>query len=622
MAGVGKTTFAIHLAHRIANRYPDGQLYLDLRGFSPAAERIGLEDALYGLLEALGVPAESIPKDLAGRAARFRSLLANRRMLLLLDNAADAGQVRSLLPGVPTSLVLITSRDRFTSMVVSDDADLISLDVLAPAEARTFLIGKLGARRVNAEPEAVDEILQRCGGLPLAISLVAARAIVNPAFSLASIAAELRHRQGLDAFEDLDGGDVRSVFSWSYNSLTPEAAHLFRLLSRAPWPHCDLTAAASVAGQPISDTRRLIAELCRVNLLREYRPGEYTFHDLIRAYAAELTAAESSADCHEAFVRGVNHILHTAHAAALLLSHSQPPISLVRVLPRVSIRPIEDRAAAWAWFSAQYSMVMSSMRQAHEAGLDDYVCQLAWTLNTFMYRSGHWEELITVGELSLCAATRLNDGLLAARASHELGKANTWLRRFEDADVHLKRAIAGFRAARSTTEEAAAVDSLGNLRSLEGRSAEAIEQFRNVLLATSDPWRRASALNNLANEQNAIGDHTAAVSICLQAIALWTRIGDQHALANSWDTLGSAYRGLGRFDIAADYYQLAIKSFRELGNRYNEADALIGYATNQRALDDTVAARQSAESAVAILRDLKHPVAETVAEEWELPAAG
>jgi tetratricopeptide (TPR) repeat protein len=192
------------------------------------------------------------------------------------------------------------------------------------------------------------------------------------------------------------------------------------------------------------------------------------------------------------------------------------------------------------------------------------------------------------------------------------------MRRFEPAEDHLNQAIAGFHDARSVIEEAAALDSLGNLRSFQGRSADAIEQFQKALRLTSDPRTRASALNNLANEYNETGDHSVAISLCLQAVRQWTVIGDQHALANGWDTLGSSYQGLGEFDQAANYYRLAVEAFRELGNRYNEAKTLTNFAVSQDALDDHAAAVGAVESAVAILRELNHPDAETVAEQWNL----
>jgi DNA-binding SARP family transcriptional activator len=615
MAGVGKTTFAVHLGHRIAGRYPDGQLYLDLRGFGPAAERVAPEDALHSLLEALDVPVETIPKGLDGRAARFRSLLAGRRMLLLLDNAKDAEQVRPLLPGVPTSFVLITSRDRLTSLLVNDDADVIPLDVLDPAEARTFLVGKLGARRVSAEPAAADDILRRCGRLPLAISLVAARAIVNPTFKLAAIADELGRGPGLDAFEDLDGADVRSVFSWSYNALSPESARLFRLLSVAPWPHYDLSGAASLAGLPVSDTRRLIAELSRVNLLTEHLPGEFTFHDLIRAYGVEKAGPEERG---EAFLRAINHTMHTARAGNQLLAPHRRQVRMPDLLPGVVVRPLADRTAAWTWFVTEFPVILAVMRGAARSGHDEYIGPLAWVLQTYLYRAALWEELVGVFELALTAATRLNDQLMVAKAAVVLGKTESWLRRYDVADKHLQRAIEGFHALGAPAEEAGAVESMGTLRSLQGRSDEAIDAFRRALLLTTDNPFRASALNNLANEYNLTGDHASAVPICLQAVELWTDIGDQHALANGWDTLGSSHLGLGNFEDAANCYRRAIDSFHELGNRYNEARTLINYAASQRALGDPAAARQATQSAIAILQELEHPDADELIERWGL----
>jgi DNA-binding SARP family transcriptional activator len=621
MAGVGKTTFGIHLGHRLADRFPDGQLYVDLRGFGPANEQVPAETALYVLLEALGVPPESIPKDAAGRAAMFRSLLADRRMLLVLDNARDAEQVRPLLPGVPTSLVLITSRDQLTGLLVTDDADLITLDVLSPEQAHRFLVSKLGARRVAAEPEAVGEILQRCARLPLAISLVAARAAANPEFDLTVIAAELRAQQGLHAFENLEGPDVRSVFSWSYRTLTPDGARLFRLLSLAPSPRFDLTRVASLAGVPLNEARRLVAELTRANLLTEYLVGKFLLHDLIRAYAAEQAEAADRTERHEAFVRLLNHLLHTAFAAAMAVTPQRHPIEPVPVTPGVSVDPIEDRSTAAAWLTGEHTAILSCMREAAAAGLDEYVWQLAWALNTFLIRAGHLEELTEGATLAVAAATRLDDQRMTAEAYSRLGTVDTWSRRDQDAEDHLNHAIAGFRRLGAAVDEARAYVLLGVLRSIQDRPTEAQELHLTALDLTSDPWVRASALNNLAMATIETGDHAAAVPICLQAIELFGSIDDLHALADSWDTLGSAQQGLGQFEVAASCYRQAFESYREVGSRYSEADSLIHYATSQQALGSVAEAQRAVEAAIALLRELKHPRAETVAREWRLPAA-
>ncbi|HEU4423406.1 MAG TPA: BTAD domain-containing putative transcriptional regulator, partial [Pilimelia sp.] len=285
-AGVGKTALAVHWAHRVSDRFGDGQLYVNLRGFDPSGSVMDPAEAIRGFLQALAVPPESIPGSLAAQVGLYRSLLAGRRMLIMLDNARDAEQVRPLLPGTPGCLVVVTSRAQLPGLVTAG-AHPLTLDLLAPAEARDLLTRRLGADRLAADPDAVDEIITRCARLPLALTVVAARAAYSPSFRLATIAAELRHtRGGLDAFDSGDTAtDVRAVFSWSYRALSPDAARLFRLLGIHPGPDISTPAAASLAGIPPDQARPLLAELARAHLITEHRPGRYAFHDLMRAYA-------------------------------------------------------------------------------------------------------------------------------------------------------------------------------------------------------------------------------------------------------------------------------------------------------------------------------------------------
>lgn len=291
-AGVGKTALAVHWAHRVTDRFPDGQLYVNLRGFDPGGAPVSPAEALRGFLEALGVPAERIPAGTDERAAQYRSLLAGKRMLVLLDNARDAEQVRPLLPGTPLSMVVVTSRDQLTSLVTAHGARPLTLDLLSPEEGRQLLAHRLGAARVAAEPEPVERIVAACARLPLALAIAAARA-QQTNFPLTTIAAELDDTHGrldvLDVGEP--NGQVRAVFSWSYATLTPGAAGLFRLLGLHLGPDISAAAAASLAGRPVPDTRRLCAELVRASLLAEPAPGRYAFHDLLRAYAAEQAHA-------------------------------------------------------------------------------------------------------------------------------------------------------------------------------------------------------------------------------------------------------------------------------------------------------------------------------------------
>jgi hypothetical protein len=327
-AGVGKTALALHWAHRVADRFPDGQLYVDLRGFDPTGSAMSPDEAIRGFLDAVGVTARCIPASLDARAGRYRSLLAGRRMLVVLDNARDTDQVCPLLPGAPGCLVLVTSRNQLTSLVAKEGAHPVTLDLLAPDEALQLLTRRLGPARVAGELDAAEDIIASCARLPLALSIVAARAASHPTFRLADLAADLRSRHnGLDAF---DGGepvtDARALFSWSYHALSDPAARLFRLLGLHPGPDIGNLAAASLAGIPVARARSLLAQLTRAHLVTERAPGRYAFHDLLRTYAAELArAVDGDAERRAARQRMFDHYLHTSHAAGRLLDAPREP---------------------------------------------------------------------------------------------------------------------------------------------------------------------------------------------------------------------------------------------------------------------------------------------------------
>lgn len=298
-AGVGKTSLAVHWAHRVRHRFADGQLYVDLRGFDPQEAPLDPGRAVCWLLDGLGVAAERIPADDSARFAVYRSLLAGRRMLVVLDNAATEEQVRPLLPGTSGSLVLVTSRSRLPGLVAADGAHPIVLDLLSRSEAAELLAQRLGRDRAAAEPAAVDEIAARCAMLPLALAIAAASAVTNPSFGLRALAAELGDRRYcLDALSTgAASTDLRAVFSSSYRVLGAPAARLFRLLGLCGDAEVGVSAAARLAGVDPVVARRLLAELARVHLVGEPSPWRYTMHDLLRAYAAELAELEdSSAD--------------------------------------------------------------------------------------------------------------------------------------------------------------------------------------------------------------------------------------------------------------------------------------------------------------------------------------
>jgi DNA-binding SARP family transcriptional activator len=331
MPGVGKSTLAVHWAHRASTDFPDGQLFLDLRGFDGGNAPTSQAEALHTLLSALGMPARQIPADVDARAGLYRSMLAGRRMLVILDNARDAQQAGPLLPGAPGCAAIVTSRTRLTGLAVHGAASL-TVELPGVEDARATLRARLGARRAGAEPAALDAIIASCGRLPLALAVVAARAHGNPAFGLAAIARELRTTHDrLDALTGDDvGSDVRAVFSWSHRALRPPAARLFRLLSLHHGPTISVAAAASVAGVHPRAARGLLGELTRARLLTEHLPGRFAVHDLIRAYAAELAwQLETPAERGAALDRLIAHYLHTAQLAQRWLdtgrSATEPP---------------------------------------------------------------------------------------------------------------------------------------------------------------------------------------------------------------------------------------------------------------------------------------------------------
>jgi DNA-binding XRE family transcriptional regulator len=386
-AGVGKTALAVHWAHRASHHFPDGQLYVDLRGYHPSAATMETTDAVRGFLDALGVPAARVPSTPDAQAALYRSIIADKRVLVVLDNARDSEHVRPLLPGSATCLVVTTSRDQLTSLIATNAARPLVLDLLEQAEARKLLARRLTTHQVAAEGRATDQIIASCARLPLALAIAAARAASSPRISLDALAAQLRQaRSGLDALAVGDPyADTRTVFSWSYRGLGSAAARLFRLLGQHHGPDIAVTAAASLAGEPTQQTEILLAELCRAHLLIEHRPGRYTFHDLLRAYAAELAQKhDGNTDIRNALHRALDHHMHTAHTAATLINPDREPIGLPQTQPGVIVDELTDHEQAMTWLTDEHTTLLAAIDQADSIGMDTHAWQLAWSLSDFL----------------------------------------------------------------------------------------------------------------------------------------------------------------------------------------------------------------------------------------------
>jgi DNA-binding SARP family transcriptional activator len=616
-AGIGKSTLAVHWAHSISNRFPDGILHVNLRGFDPGGPATSAEDALRGFLDALDVPAAQIPASLQAMSGLYRSLVAQRRILVLLDNAKDADQVRPLLPGSPACLVVVTSRQQLSGLVATHGAQPLTLGLLTPSESRQLLEGRLGKARVVAEPQAVDDIISLCAGLPLALAIVAARAAIQPQFPLSQVAAELNvYHSPLDALASDDKvSDVRSVFSWSYHALGEAPARLFRLLGLHPGPAITLPAAASLAGWSQVQTRASLAALERAHLITQRVPGRYTFHDLLRAYAADLAASHDAHDNQFAVRRMLDHYLHTAHMADLLLDPHRDPIALAAPQPGSARAELSSHDEALDWFTAEHSVLMSLAGLAGDAGHDAHVWQLAWTMANYLERQGHWRQWLSTQSAAVAATDRLGEREANARCHRTLARAYARLGDHDLAHTHLQHTLTICDTLGDQVGQAYAHLNINVIFEGQFRYREALRHAEAAL----DLYRRADhvagqalALNAIGWSHAQLGDCQRALDYCEEALDLQHTIGDRAAQADTWDSLGYAHRHLGNHELATSAHGSALRLFQELGDRYNEATTLahIGDIADVSGLPTD--AHASWTAALTILNELGHPDANAV----------
>jgi len=614
MAGVGKTALAVHWAHRVAHRFPDGQLYANLRAFDPTGTPVSAQDVVRGFLDALEVPQDRTPVTFEGQVGLYRSLLAGRRVLVLLDNARDVDQVRPLLPAAAGCLVLVTSRNRLSGLVTTAGAHPLTLAVPPVVEARELLVHRLGAGRPGADTATLDEIVAMCGRLPLALAVVATRAAVQPDLPLAVLAGELREAQGgLAEFTDPDvQSDVRAVFSWSYHRLGPAAARLFRLLGTHPGPDISMAAAASLAGRPVVEVRPLLAELVRAHLV-EQTPVRYAMHDLLRAYAAELAQAlDCEADRAAAGRRVLSHYAVSAHAADRLLNPLQDDPGRPATAARVSPEAPADQREALAWFNAEHPVLLATLRQADDDALS---WQLAWALTRFFAYQGHWQDLIEVMAVAMGAARRLDDPLRLAIAHRVLGCAHIRRGRFHEADALLGEALRLYRGIGDLAGEAHTHRNQAWLLERQGRYAEALVHSQRAVDLFGAAGHRAGqgrALNAVGWFTAMLGDHVRAVAYCRQALEVQREIGDRFGEAETMDSLGYADLRLGRPVEAVSCYRTAVALYREFDDRYNEADSTASLGDAHHAAGDLGAARAAWQRAADMLDSLHHPDADII----------
>ncbi|HET7019069.1 MAG TPA: tetratricopeptide repeat protein [Streptosporangiaceae bacterium] len=626
MAGVGKTTLALHWAHRKADHFPDGELYANLRGHDPSGQPASPSEVIRRFLYALGVAARQLPADLEGQTALYRSLLAGKRMLVLADNARDAAQVRPLLPGSPGSLVLVTSRSQLNGLAATDGARTLSLDVLTGTEAADLLAARLGASRMAAEPEAVAELVGLCARLPLALAIVGARA-ASTNWPLAAHAAELtrgvdppdpaagRAERGhlLDALDlGEDATDVRSVFSWSYRQLSDPAARMFRLLGMHPGPDFSAPAAASLADLEVSQAGAALRELNQVNLLIERSPGRYALHDLLHAYASELAKNEGAGEEDTAASgRMIDHYVFSAQAADRALDEAQDVMTTDQHRPGVRPERFADRDQAMAWFDAEYKTLIAMTRLAARSGAGVRTQWLAWTTVTFLDRRGFWPDLVAVQHIALAAGRRLGDLPGQARTHRNLARAYTRLGRNDRALDSLNKAVELSGRLGDKASEARAHLTIGVIHEATDNLPDSLASSLRALdlaEATEDSMLLATACNNVGYGYAALGDFAAALRYCQRAVDEHRTAGSSASLeASTWDSLGYVYHKLGNYTRAVDSYQRSLALFSEIGASYLHSKSLSRLGDTYLATGDVRAAVDAWEHALTILEDLAHP---------------
>ncbi|MGY0389175.1 BTAD domain-containing putative transcriptional regulator [Nocardioides sp. WG-D5] len=610
-AGIGKTTLALYWAHRSAHHFPDGQVFVNLRGFDPR-DALDPLDALGVVLEAFGVERSRQPQDIDGRAGLLRSRLADKRVLLVLDNARDSEQVRSLLPGSPGCVTLVTSRNRLSGLVAEAGAKPMELGLLDDVEAYELLAGRLGEDRLLAEPEAVERIIELCASLPLTLSVVAARAATRPAYALADLADELGESR-LDGFGG-GRGDLRATFSWSVRHLSDAAARLFRLIGLHPGPTLTVLAAASLAGVPRVRARRLLDELTEANLLTEVAPGRFVLHDLLREYAADLASHEPDDVRREAELRMIDHYVFSARSVHSAYDPHQSHIDPTEpIRDGVAVEVVGDSAEALVWIATQLP-VMSRVIDAAVArsiALDRIVLLVA-ALERLLDLQGRWIELAALAEAALPGIRRSVSqggdpaglGVLHRAAGAACGR----LGRVEDALDHLGRALDLAMESADLAAEGKTLHRLATVATASGDHAGAAAyaaRAAEVFARAGDPIRAAWTTGRLGLYEALDGDYASGLRHCKAALAGLRRVAPgNRSEGNVVATIGWIHQQLGSFDEAAGHFEEAVTKLRAAGDLPGLADALGHLAETRTALgkhEDARCARVECDSILAQL---------------------
>jgi len=606
MAGVGKTAFAVHAAHRLAGRFPDGQIFLPLHGHTPGQRPVAPEDALASLLLTAGVAPAQIPPGLEARVALWRDRLAGQQLLLILDDAVGSEQVLPLLPGTGGSLVLVTSRRHLSAL---DDATAISLDTLPAGEAAGLLVRLAGRPGLGAGDRGVAEITRLCGYLPLAIGMVARQLRHHPAWSAAGRAADLAaavDRLELMATENLS---VAAAFNLSYEDLSEDQQRLFRRLGLHPGPEADDYAAAALDGTGLAAARQGLEALYDQYLLTEPAPGRYRMHDLIREHARALAGrVDTDGDRERATARLLDYYQHAAaRADALIARQTRPGPAAAQSAVPASVPGLGGREQALAWARAEGASLLACLDHATATGQHARVIALTAGLAGLLRLDGPWAEAITRHYAAIRATRHLGDELGHANALHDLGDVRWLMGEYRAAARDLERALSIYRDLGDRLGQANALRYLGAVRRGTDdypAAAQALEQALSIYRDLGDRLGQAYALYYLGDVRQLTGEYRAAAQILEQALAIYHDLGDRLGQAYALRHLGAVRRATGEYPAAARDLEQALAISRDLGNRFGQAWALLYLGTVRRATGGYRAAARDLEQALAISRDL------------------
>lgn len=602
--GIGKTWLALHWAHQNVDRFPDGQLFVDLRGFSSVGEPLTHESVLRGFLGALGVSVDRIPLDLHAQAGLYRSLVADRRMLIVLDNAFDAAQVTPLLPGSASCTVLLTSRRQLISMLARHGGRQLRVGVLAREEARRLMTSQLGGRRVRAEPDAVDELLARCAGFPLALGIVIARGLAAPDLPLADLAEELRDENTrLDALSNDDpDASLPAVMSWSVRGLGDDQVTVFALLGLVPESDIGPTAAASLVGEPAGGILRALEQASMV----ERVAGRYRIHDLVRLSASEQADRRLSAVERAAAVRRlVEYYLHTAHSGERCLNSHRESIELWS--PVTGCRPdmLVNGASAWAWFDAEHANVLAAQRESMLFGWHDVVWHLARVLTPYHYHKALRSDAVAVWRAGLCAAEYLPEPSAAIVAHQNLGFALSQIGAAAEGMEYLREALALAEVADDPVARMHTNRLLAVACGQHCDSDEALAYARNAVSLAREldnPVWYALTLNTAGRLAGQTGRYAEGLSHCGHGLALCRAHGNRRGEGNALDLLGYLKHQAGEHAEAARYYEESLALRRVLSVRYDVAATLDGLGLARLALGESNRARVAWSEALELDR--------------------